>query len=49
VRAHGPYRLSGDMKLLTSMDRLLRMLVTEGRMKLGEQARDYLPCYQLID
>ena len=49
VRAHGPYRLSGDVNLLSSMDRLLRMLVNEGRMKLGEQARDYQPCYQLID
>lgn len=49
VRAHGPYKLSGDKKLLSSMDRLLQMLVREQRMKLGEGERDYQPCYQLID
>jgi hypothetical protein len=49
VRAHGPYKLSGDRKLLSSMDRLLRMLVKEQRMKLGVSTRDYQPCYQLAD
>jgi hypothetical protein len=49
VRAHGPYKLSGDKQLLSSMDRLLRVLVKEGRMKLGEDAQDYQPCYQMID
>jgi predicted Rossmann-fold nucleotide-binding protein len=47
VKAHGPYRLSGDPTLLASMDRLLQVLVKEGRMKLGEGASDYQPCYQL--
>jgi predicted Rossmann-fold nucleotide-binding protein len=49
VRTHGPYKLSGDRKLLSSMDRLLQMLVREQRMKLGEGERDYQPCYQLIE
>ena len=49
VRAHGPYKLSGDKGLLSSMDRLLRVLVKEKRMKLGEGERDYQPSYQLID
>jgi predicted Rossmann-fold nucleotide-binding protein len=49
VRAHGPYKLSGDRKLLSSMDRLLRMLVRDERMKLGEGEQDYQPCYQLVD
>jgi len=49
VRAYGPYKLSGDRKLLSSMDRLLRMLVRDERMKLGEGERDYQPCYQLAD
>ena len=49
VRAHGPYKISGDKALLSSMDRLLRVLVREQRMKLGEGERDYQPCYQLID
>jgi len=47
VRAHGPYKLSGDAKLLASMDRLLQMLVKEQRMKLGEGQQDYQPCYHL--
>jgi predicted Rossmann-fold nucleotide-binding protein len=47
VRAHGPYKLSGEAKLLASMDRLLRILVKEQRMKLGEGEEDYQPCYKL--
>ncbi|MFT4823005.1 MAG: putative Rossmann-fold nucleotide-binding protein [Halioglobus sp.] len=49
VRLHGPYKISGDKKLLTSMDRLLRVLVKEQRMKLGEGEHDYKPCYELVD
>ena len=49
VRLHGPYILSGDKQLLASMDRLLRVLVRQQRMKLGEGERDYQPCYQLLD
>lgn len=45
VRRHGPYRLSGDRALLDSMDRLLRRLTRENRMKLGDG--EYRPCYQL--
>ncbi|MEH6636543.1 MAG: nucleotide 5'-monophosphate nucleosidase PpnN [Halioglobus sp.] len=47
VRAHGPYRLTGDANYLSSMDRLLQLLVKEGRMKLGEGEKEYQPCYQL--
>jgi pyrimidine/purine-5'-nucleotide nucleosidase len=47
VRLHGPYKLSGDGKYLSSMDRLLRVLVKEKRMRLGDA--DYQPCYQLLD
>jgi predicted Rossmann-fold nucleotide-binding protein len=45
VRAHGPYKLSGDKNLLSSMDRLLKILVREQRMKLGVGEQDYQPCY----
>jgi predicted Rossmann-fold nucleotide-binding protein len=48
VATHGPYQLSGDKKLLSSMDRLLQLLVKERRMKLGEGVEDYQPCYQLL-
>jgi len=45
VRRHGPYRLSGDREIVSSLDRLLRTLVSESRMKLG--FGEYQPCYQL--
>jgi len=47
VRLHGPYKLSGDRKYLSSMDQLLQVLVREKRMKLHDA--DYQPCYQLVD
>jgi len=47
VRLHGPYKLSGDRKYLSSMDHLLQVLVREKRMKLHDA--DYQPCYQLVD
>ena len=49
VRLHGPYKLSGDPAHLAAMDRLLKVLVREKRMKLVAQADDYEPCYQLAD
>ncbi|MBN7796557.1 nucleotide 5'-monophosphate nucleosidase PpnN [Parahaliea mediterranea] len=48
VRQHGPYRLQGDRRLMQSMDGLLRMMVRENRMKLGECAGSYQPCYELV-
>jgi predicted Rossmann-fold nucleotide-binding protein len=48
VQMHGPYKLTGDGKFMGAMDRLLRMLAREKRMKLGETAEDYTPCYQLV-
>lgn len=47
VKRHGPYQLRGDPELLHAMDKLLQMLVQEGRMKLGENQANYKPCYQL--
>ena len=47
VRLHGPYQLSGDKKFLSSMDRLLQMLVRQKRMKLDQEK--YQPCYQLVE
>lgn len=47
VRLHGPYQLSGDKKFLSSMDRLLQMLVRQKRMKLDQ--KKYQPCYQLVE
>tara|TARA_R110002110_G_scaffold415561_1_gene650789 strand:- start:87804 stop:89165 length:1362 start_codon:yes stop_codon:yes gene_type:complete len=45
VRQHGPYQLHGDQKLMVGMDRFLRLMVKEQRMKLGEAEQDYNPCY----
>ena len=47
VARHGPYQLHGDVVLLQHMDRLLRLLVKEKRMKLGEGEFDYQPCYRI--
>lgn len=47
VARHGPYRIAGDAELLASMDSLLRMLVEQKRMKLGEGVEQYQPCYRL--
>jgi hypothetical protein len=47
VALHGPYQLRGDAALLQHMDRLLRLLVREKRMKLGEGEFDYQPCYRI--
>lgn len=49
VRAHGPYKLTGNKNFMNSIDRLLRVFVREGRMKLGEGEHEYKPCYQLTD
>ncbi|RKX47049.1 MAG: LOG family protein [Verrucomicrobia bacterium] len=49
VRTHGPYKLTGNKNFMSSIDRLLRVLVREGRMKLGEGEHEYQPCYQLTD
>ena len=47
VRARGPYRLQGEPDLLSSMDRLLHVMVREQRMKLGEGIGEYRPCYEI--
>ena len=47
VALHGPYQLNGEAGLMQAMDRLLRLLVREKRMKLGEGEFDYRPCYRI--
>lgn len=47
VRRHGPYTLHGEPELLGATDRLLRMLVRQKRMKLGEGEQEYRPCYRI--
>ena len=45
IEQHGPFEVSGDQRLLSSMDELLATFVAQGRMKLAGKA--YEPCYKL--
>ncbi|MCG2633448.1 MAG: nucleotide 5'-monophosphate nucleosidase PpnN [Gammaproteobacteria bacterium] len=47
VEAQGPFVLRGDPALMAPLDRLLRMFVEQGRMKLA--AESYQPCYRILD
>jgi predicted Rossmann-fold nucleotide-binding protein len=49
VKLHGPYRLRGDRAFLSSLDRLLQVLIKGQRMKLGAAVDGYKPCYVLED
>lgn len=46
IAEHGPYKISGDTKLMHALDELLKGFVAQKRMKLGEG--DYKPCYELV-
>lgn len=46
VREQGPFSLTGDPRVLESLDRLLEAFVEDGRMKLS-RAEAYEPCYTL--
>lgn len=48
VAEHGPFKLQGDPKILKAIDELLRVFVAQGRMKLGKDRGNYVPCYQLV-
>ncbi len=48
VAEHGPYRLHGDPRLMAAVDDLLRLLVREKRMKIGQGEGVYRPCYELV-
>jgi len=48
VEKYGPYRISGDARIMKAIDELLMMLVEQGRMKLGMGVEDYQPCYKLV-
>ncbi len=47
INIHGPYQLNGDASLMRAMDDLLHSFVRQRRMKLGEGAEEYRPCYTL--
>ena len=47
IAKHGPYALHGDQQVLWAMDKLLKGLVRDKRMKIVEQSEQYTPCYTL--
>lgn len=47
VTKHGPYIIDGDAGIMQGVDELLTIFVREKRMKLGQDERDYQPCYRL--
>ena len=46
VRAHGPFEIRGEPRIMEHLDRLLQEFVENGRMKLAGQ--QYEPCYRVI-
>lgn len=46
IAEHGPYKISGEEKLMLALDGLLAGFVAQRRMKLG--AGEYNPCYELV-
>lgn len=46
VREHGPFEITGDPKIMTLMDKLLKSFVEQERMKLP--GTKYQPCYRVI-
>lgn len=47
IAKHGPYALHGDEQVLLAMDKLLKGLVRDKRMKIVDQCDQYTPCYTL--
>lgn len=47
IRQHGPFKISGDKKMMALMDTLLSSFVAQQRMKLP--GSEYIPCYQVIE
>jgi predicted Rossmann-fold nucleotide-binding protein len=46
IRAHGPFDLHSDARLVEGLERLLRQFVVQGRMKLASVTYD--PCYRVV-
>ncbi len=46
VEEHGPFQISGDDKIMSHLDSLLRNFVAQNRMKIPTS--EYVPCYKLV-
>ena len=42
IKKNGPFKIQGDLKLMTALDTLLRSFIADGRMKMQGE---YIPCY----
>ncbi|NQY33469.1 MAG: LOG family protein [Alteromonadaceae bacterium] len=47
IREHGPYKISGDERIMGLMDNLLKSFVKQQRMKLPGST--YIPCYEIAE
>ena len=47
IAQNGPYRITGDKKILACVDKLLRSFIRQKRMKIGMNEENYSPCYEL--
>ncbi len=47
IREFGPFKISGDKKIMALMDKLLASFVKQQRMKLP--GSEYVPCYKVIE
>lgn len=45
IEQHGPFKISGDVKLMKLMDQMLQDFIAQGRMKLP--GNKYVPCYEI--
>ena len=48
ISQHGPYKINGDKRILTEIDKLLRSFIRKKRMKIGVSAESYTPCYEIV-
>jgi len=46
IRQYGPFKISGDKKIMSLMDKLLASFVSQQRMKLP--GSEYIPCYKVL-
>jgi len=47
IALHGPYKITGDKKILTAIDKLLRSFIRQKRMKIDISEDNYQSCYEL--
>ncbi len=46
IESKGPFKLAGDAKIMSKLDKLLQSFVKQNRMKIS--SKTYSPCYELI-